>query len=270
VTRLLARNVARPWGRMRVWRGGEGARLLAVHGLGGSGRYFQGLATRLEDRFEIVAPDLAGFGASDKPDDETYDRAFHLANLDAALDGVETPVTVVGHSIGGVFAALSAARHAGRVRALALISTPFPDGDGAYGWMREGRPPTKHAMTARAFRALVPALSLPVGVARGYPPAVAFDYGRQKLRSRARTMWWALHDPAVMDELGTVREALATTPVFLMHANDDRTVPFAAMSRWSDVFPHAEQRAIETGGHQFLIRTGADALVEWLDATLRR
>lgn len=254
---------------MRVWEGGRGTTLLAVHGLGGSGRYFQGLAARLEDRFAIVAPDLAGFGASSKPDDATYDRSFHLANLDAALGRRRGDVVVVGHSIGGVLAALWAARHVGRVRALALISTPYPEGDSAWGWMREGRPPSRRTFAARAFRILLPALSLPVGVARGYPAAVAFDYGRQKLLGRARTMWWALHDPAVREEVLRIGEALADTPAFLMHARDDRTVAFGAMARWEELLPHAERRALDLGGHQFLIRAGGAELVAWLDATLR-
>jgi pimeloyl-ACP methyl ester carboxylesterase len=255
---------------MRVWDGGgNGVPLLAVHGLGGSGRYFQGLASRLEGRFAVVAPDLAGFGASSKPEDETYDRAFHLANLDAALAGHDGDVVVLGHSIGGVLAALWATTHAERVRALALVSAPYPDGGGAWGWMREGRPPTKHAIASKVFGLLIPALSLPVGVARGYPPAVAFDYGRQKLLSRARTMWWTLHDPAVKEEVVAIGEALEDTPVFLMHAGDDRTVANAAMERWAALLPHAERHPLATGGHQFLIRLGADELVDWLDATLR-
>ena len=266
---LRARDVERPWGRIRVWEGGEGTTLLAVHGLGGSGRYFQTLETRLEDRFAIVAPDLAGFGGSSKPEDETYDRAFHLANLDAVMESRDGDVVVLGHSIGGVFAALWAAKHVERVRALALVATPYPEGDEAWPWMREGRPPSKHRVRSRVFRVVVPALSLPVGVARGYPPAVAFDYGRQKLLSRARTMWWALHDPDVREELDGVATALRETPVFLMHARDDRTVAFGAMSRWEHLLPHAEAHAVASGGHQFLIRTGADPLVEWLDATLR-
>ena len=269
MTRLRGRDVRRPWGRMRVWEAGSGIPLLAVHGLGGSGRYFQGLATRLEDRFAIVAPDLAGFGSSDKPEGETYDRAFHVANLDAAIRTRHEGVVVLGHSIGGVLAALWAADHADQVRAIALLSTPYPDGSDAYAWMREGRPPSKHAITSRVFRVLVPALSLPVGVARGYPAAVAFDYGRQKLLSRARTMWWALHDPDVAEELERVRASLANTPAFLMHARDDRTVSFEAMSRWGDLLPHARRQEISNGGHQFLIRSGADPLVSWLDATLR-
>jgi len=155
------------------------------------------------------------------------------------------------------------------VRAVALVSTPFPEGDSAWAWMREGRPPSFPPSARDASLAGLPALSLPVGVARGYPPAVAFDYGRQKLLSRARTMWWALHDPDVREELDGVGRALRETPVFLMHARDDRTVPFGAMSRWEHLLPHAEAHAVASGGHQFLIRTGAAPLVEWLDATLR-
>lgn len=269
MTRLRGRDVPRPWGRMRVWEGGVGVPLLAVHGLGGSGRYFQGLTSRLEDRFAVVAPDLAGFGASSKPEDETYDRAFHLANLDAALEAQDGEVVVLGHSIGGVIAALWAAAHADRVRAVALISAPYPDGDGAWNWMRGGRSP-RHAIASKVFGLLVPALSLPVGIARGYPAAVAFDYGRQKLLGRARTMWWALHDPDVKEETVTIGEALDDIPVFLMHARDDRTVASGAMDRWGDLLPHAERHPVASGGHQFLIRVGGDDLVEWLDATLRR
>jgi pimeloyl-ACP methyl ester carboxylesterase len=255
---------------MRVWVGGHGVPLLAVHGLGGSGRYFQGVATRLEDRFAIVAPDLAGFGSSDKPADATYDRAFHLANLDAALEHVQGDVFVIGHSIGAVLAALWAAEHADRVRGLGLLAAPYPDGNGAYGWMRDGHPPSRHRAVARVMRVLVPVLSLPVGIARGYPAAVAFDYGRQRLLGRARTMWWALHDPGVVDELEHVGAALADVPVLLMHASDDRTVAAAAMDRWTTLLPHAERHRLSTGGHQFLVRAGADPLEAWLDATLRR
>ena len=107
------------WGRVRVWEAGSGPTLLAIHGVGGSGRYFRGLAERLGDRYRIVAPDLGGFGASDKPD-VAYDRAFHLATLDAvAGDG---PVTLVGHSLGGTFAALWAASRHDRVAGLALVA----------------------------------------------------------------------------------------------------------------------------------------------------
>lgn len=268
MTRLHGRDVARPWGRMRVWHGGDGVPLLAVHGLGGSGRYFQGLASRLDERFAIVAPDLAGFGASSKPEDQTYDRAFHLANLDAALEH-DGDVVVLGHSIGGVIAALWAGAHAERVRAVALLSTPYPDGDGGWGWMREGRPPRKHVFASRVLGPLVPTLSLPIGVARGYPAAVAFDYGRQKLLSRARTMWWALHDPAVRGEVLAIGRTLVDVPVFLMHARDDRTVGVTAMDRWAQLLPHAERHPLESGGHQFLIRAGADELLEWLADTLR-
>ena len=249
---------------MRVWRSeGAGPTVLAVHGLGGSGRYWQGLA----DRFRVVAPDLAGFGGSDKPRSPSYDRSFHLANLDAALDA-EEPVAVVGHSIGGTLAALWAAERAERTRALVLAAAPFPTADGGHPWMREGRPPPGMRLAARGMRMLVPVMSLPVGLARGYPAPIALDYGRQRFHARARTMWSVLHDREVSVELEQARERLDGVPVLLAHADDDRTVRADAVERWASLLPNADRVDVPSGGHQFLLREGVGPIVRWLAATL--
>jgi pimeloyl-ACP methyl ester carboxylesterase len=253
---------------MRVWEWGDGRPMLAIHGLGGSGRYWRKLAGRLGERFRVVAPDLAGFGASGKPRDPSYDIAFHVANLDAALAESPGPVVVLGHSLGGVLAAFWAAEHAERVSALALVATPYPSGDGEHAWMREGTPPSGARLYMRSLRVLVSALSLPVGVARGYPPAVALDYGRQRFLGRARTMWWALHDPGVRDRVERAGRALGAVPMLLANASDDGTVELEAQDRWAGLLPTAERLVVPSGGHQFLLRGGDEPIVAWLDATL--
>ena len=112
-----------PWGKLNVWHGGRGPAVVCLHGLGGSGRYWTELHHLLHDH-TVVAPDLAGFGRSDQPQ-MRYDREFHLGNLAALVDwaGDQNP-TVVGHSVGGVLAALWASRN--QVSGLALLGTPFP------------------------------------------------------------------------------------------------------------------------------------------------
>lgn len=255
---------------MRVWEHGEGPTLLAVHGVGGSGRYFRGLADRLGHRYRIVAPDLAGFGASDKPD-VAYDREFHLRNLDAAIaDAPAGPVTLVGHSLGGVFAAhWAVSRGRERVAALALAAAPFPWGDGQQTWMRDGVAPPSVSGRARvmktllpAFKILVPILALPIGVAQGFPAGVSLDYGRQRFAPRVRTLWWALHDPDSPRGLAPLRDLAA--PSLLAFARDDRSVSLTTLERWAGVLPNAERMLLDDGDHQFLLRDGLAPVVAWL------
>ena len=56
--------------------GEKGApKLLLLHGFPSAGHMFRDLIPRLADRFHIVAPDLPGFGNSDKPDGgNSFDR----------------------------------------------------------------------------------------------------------------------------------------------------------------------------------------------------
>jgi pimeloyl-ACP methyl ester carboxylesterase len=51
-----------------------GPKLLLLHGFPSAGHMFRDLIPVLADRFHIVAPDLPGFGNSDRPDRNSFDR----------------------------------------------------------------------------------------------------------------------------------------------------------------------------------------------------
>jgi pimeloyl-ACP methyl ester carboxylesterase len=267
--RLHGRWVERPWGRQRIWEAGVGAPLLAIHGLGGSGRYWQGLADRVGDRYRVVAPDLAGFGSSDKPDIE-YDRAGHLADVGAAASDAG-PVAVVGHSLGGVLAALWASANASRVGALALAAPPFPLGAGPDYRQMGDRPISLGRRAAVGFaKVALPVVSFPVGLARGYPPEVVRDFTRQTLAARGGTMWSLLTDPSIREDVDDVGGLDGTVPTLIVHASDDRTVRPEAHDRWTTLMPHADARVLDDGGHQFLLRGGFEPVAGWLDELGRR
>lgn len=73
----------------------------------------------LSDRYTVVAPNLAGSGATTGPDEVTVEDL--AAQILAAADhaGLDT-FYLAGHSLGAVAAAALAARHPDRVNALAL------------------------------------------------------------------------------------------------------------------------------------------------------
>lgn len=264
--RFHGRWLDRPWGRMRVWEAGAGPPVVAVHGLGGSGRYWQGLAERIGDRHRVLAPDLAGFGRSDAPSGD-HDRAGHLADLDAVIDelGDGGPVVVAGHSLGGVLAALWAGANPERAAGSALAATPFPTGRGPdFRGMADGRASVRRRLAGRLVRAAWPFVGVPIGIARRYPPEVVLDFGRQTLRGRAWTMWSLFSDPSLPEILRPLERLASAVPTLVLNAQDDRRVPIRDQDRWLELIPDAERLTVPEGGHQFLLRTRFAPLAGWL------
>jgi pimeloyl-ACP methyl ester carboxylesterase len=82
-------------------RAGTGAPLLLLHGWPEFWLTWRPVMTRLAHRFSLIAPDLRGFGDSDKPSGP-FGAADHARDMLAVLSelGIEK-VGIVGHDVGG-------------------------------------------------------------------------------------------------------------------------------------------------------------------------
>lgn len=102
---------------------GAGEVLLLVHGLGGSSSSWRDLMPKLSKKYRVIAPDLLGYGHSDKPFID-YSPAVFAGLLRDLLDalGIDK-VTVVGHSLGGGVAMTFAARHRDYCHRLVLVNS---------------------------------------------------------------------------------------------------------------------------------------------------
>lgn len=112
-------------GHVVVYEAGRGPSILLVHGIGAGGaRDYRGQIEWLKKSFHVVAPDLPGFGASDKGN-----LLYSPSNYAGVLKRVagrflERPFILVGHSMGAVVALRYAATFPEDVDRLVVIDAP--------------------------------------------------------------------------------------------------------------------------------------------------
>jgi len=122
---------------LEVADAGEGPAVLLVHGFPDTHDLWRHQVAALGDAgFRTIAPDLRGFGGSDKPTDVAeYGIPQHVGDLLGLLDhlGVER-AHVVGHDWGGCIAAVLASLAPDRVASLTCLSVGHPAAVAAAGW----------------------------------------------------------------------------------------------------------------------------------------
>lgn len=122
--------VVTPGGTLHVRVIGDGPPILLLHGFPDSSLGFRDLCEALAQRgFRAIAPDLRGYGLSDKPEGlEPYRSSAALADIAAlarwASDG---PVTLLGHDWGGTLAYCFATQHPELVHKLVVINAAHPE-----------------------------------------------------------------------------------------------------------------------------------------------
>ncbi|MGY8668910.1 alpha/beta hydrolase [Bradyrhizobium sp. UFLA05-109] len=113
---------------LNVAEQGEGPLVLLCHGFPESWYSWRHqLAALAAAGFHAVAPDMRGYGKSDRPEAIDQYTIFHLiGDLVGLLDALEAPTAViVGHDWGATIAWHTARLRPDRFRAAAILSVPF-------------------------------------------------------------------------------------------------------------------------------------------------
>jgi len=88
--------------KLAVEKAGSGEPILFLHGLGTSAYTWRHILPEFAKTNRVIAIDLKGFGASDKPDDEKYSVIDQAALVRAFIEQENLQnLTVIGHSFGG-------------------------------------------------------------------------------------------------------------------------------------------------------------------------
>jgi pimeloyl-ACP methyl ester carboxylesterase len=112
--------------RLHYVTAGEGPPVMLLHGWPQTWYEWRHVIDLLAADFQVVAPDLRGFGYSAKPA-TGYDAATIAADLAALGDHLGLrDVTVVGHDWGAVFAYVYAATTPAQVSALGIVEMALP------------------------------------------------------------------------------------------------------------------------------------------------
>jgi pimeloyl-ACP methyl ester carboxylesterase len=241
--------------RLAVHESGNpaGPVLVAVHGYPDNHTVWDGVAAELGDEFRVIAYDVRGAGASDKPTSRAAYRMERLADdLYAVLDAVspDAPVHLLGHDWGSIqlWEPLSQPRFAARVATFTSISGPSLDHVGA--WFRDRRhvPASLRQLLASTYMVAFQVPRLPEVVLRHAP--IERVTGRSFVRSEAdRTNGINLYRANVIGRVGRPRPARLTLPVLVLAPVDD---PYSLLATATQApVPYVEHLMVEQvpGGH---------------------
>lgn len=179
-----------PGSRIRFVEAGEGPPLVLLHDHAASHETFTEAMAHLAPRFRVLAPDLPGFGASEKPDPQRYAYGYDtfaesIADLVAAL-GLGR-VHLCGHGLGAGVALTLAATHPALVHGLVLVdANVFPADEHALG--RAGRLPVLGALLWRQI--------MGSALFRRYLNGTVYAGARGLPRGRFESLYRAFNAPA--------------------------------------------------------------------------
>ncbi|MFY9920158.1 MAG: alpha/beta hydrolase, partial [Mycobacterium sp.] len=203
---------------------GSGDPVLMLHGSGPgvSGQAnWQHNIPALSRRFRVLAPDIVGFGATERPDDIVYSLRTWTDHVWAFLDAHDIQTTaIVGNSLGGRIALQMATDSPERISRMVLMGSPGVGMTPTEGLAAlRAYEPSHDAMRAllRNYFAVDPTLITDELVAIRYEASVA-DGAFEAYRAM-------FFDPRHKgSELGITEDEVraVTTPALLVHGREDK------------------------------------------------
>jgi pimeloyl-ACP methyl ester carboxylesterase len=230
---------------------GSGETVLMLHG---SGPGVSALANwqhnipTLAQRFHVLAPDIVGFGTTERPEDIVYSLRTWTDHVWAFMDarGVEK-ARVIGNSLGGRIALQMATDQPDRIAKMVLMGTPGVGMTPTEGLAAlRAYEPSHDAMREllRNYFAVDPAMITDELVQIRYEASIA-DGAYEAYRAM-------FFDPRhAGSELGiTEDEARAiATPTLLIHGREDKVVALQVSVAMLGLLPNADLHVFSACGH---------------------
>jgi len=222
-------------------RRGKGTPLVLLHGFPLDHHLWDEVVPLLEDTFDIILPDLRGFGESTTMD-SPYSMDDYASDIAGLLDqlGIQK-AAIVGHSMGG-YAALAFARmYPERVSGLGLVSSQVladaPE-------RKEGRYKSAADVEANGIESVVATMT----------PKFTAD---EELQSYARASMERQRPAAYIGALKAMAERADSTsllsslnfPVVVVHGDADALIPIDRAREVKEALPQAHLVEISGAGH---------------------
>ncbi|MBI5107023.1 MAG: alpha/beta fold hydrolase [Solirubrobacterales bacterium] len=234
---------------------GSGPAVLLLHGWPTSSFLWRDVIPHLAARHRVIAPDLPGFGASDKPLDVRYGFGLFDGVLDGLLGALEVDrVALVVHDLGGPIGLHWALARPERLTHLVLLNTlVYPEFSPAVqefvmalaSPQRRGELTSPEGLTEVLRLGLAREAHLTDEVLAGVLAPLATDDDRQALARAGIGL--------ELDRFAAIARGLPTldVPVRVVYGERDRILPDVAetMARVARDLPQAEVTALPGVGH---------------------
>ncbi len=246
----LSRNKA---GRISYLRGGEGEPFVFLHGIPGTSLSWEAVGHRLADHYDVIIPDLLGFGESDGAGDEFYfeGQARALKELLGEL-GIGR-LYLAGHNLGfPVVLTLMRMFPELKVNGLVLSNAhAFPDAVSAIP------PIIRSLMGSGAYTSLMLSTT-----------GIRLMYGSH-VKKKDNLTWERMKKQVTHEGLKTARQIVRRNlgdfereyrpfeenyegievPTLLLWADQDPTVPLEVGQRLDEMIPNSTLNIYEGVGH---------------------
>lgn len=224
--------------------GNSDQNLILMHGLGGYAERWTNLIPLLSKKFHIFAPDLIGYGQSDKPSEDYTPELF----VKFVFDFMETlgikKTFMVGTSLGGQIVAQCASTQSPTIEKIILISPA--------GIMRKSTP----ILDAYTMAALYPtkesvknAYQMMIGPGKQVSEISVERFVTNMSRPNAKmiflsTLLGLKNAPDLYDKLEKI-----TIPTLLIWGKEDKLIPFEYSQQFISHIKNCEFVPMEGCGH---------------------
>jgi pimeloyl-ACP methyl ester carboxylesterase len=222
-------------------RHGEGTPLVLIHGYPLDHSIWQDLLPHLEADFEVILPDLRGFGMS-ATTGAAYGMSDMADDIAGLLDRLEIEkAAIAGHSMGGYVALAFASKYSKRLSGLGLVASQAladsPD-------RKQGRYKTAEEVQQKGVgvvvEAMAPKLSAHPGV-QNFARGLIARQGSDGIIGALKTM-------AERKDMTSVISSLKV-PTALVHGDADALIPIERAREVKALVPSAHLTELPGVGH---------------------